>query len=121
MKKISTFILLISLAWLPVQVAFASSFVSSMSDTNQVHSMDHSQNQEQTSHCQMEQAATDCCGEDSACNQMDNGCYQSVSFVAVTQDTHQTILYSSYSDKNIYNHPMIGLSSLSAYRPPRFI
>lgn len=118
MKKISIFVLLISLAWLPIQVAFASSFVSSMQDSAIESASLH---QEETSHCQMEQAMPDCCGEDSACNQMDNSCHQSVSFVAVTQDPHQTILYSSYSDKNIYNHPMISLSSLSAYRPPRFI
>jgi len=118
MKKISILVLLISLAWLPIQVAFASSYVSSMPDSAIESTPLH---QEKTSHCQMEQAMPDCCDEDSACNQMDNGCHQSVHFVAVTHDANQSILYSSYSDKNIYNHPLISLPSLSAYRPPRFI
>ena len=120
MKKISIFFLLISLAWLPTQVAFASSFVSSMSDSAIESAPLH---REKTSHCQMEmeQAMADCCGGDSVCNQMDNGCHQSVHFVAVTQDANQTILFSNYSNKNIYNHPLMSLSSLSAYRPPRFI
>ena len=118
MKKISIFILLISLAWLPIQVAFASSYVSFMSDSTIESASLH---QEEPSHCKMEQAMPDCCGEDSACTQMDNGCHQSVHFVAVTHDANQPILYSKYSSNNTYNIPMIGLSSLSAYRPPRFI
>ena len=117
MKKISLFILLISLAWLPVQVAFASSFVSSLTSELQI----TQQEQDKKPHCQMEQVLADCCGQDSACNQMDNGCHQSGSFIAITAEASHSIFTPHHKTQNTYNYPMIGLSSLSAYRPPRLI
>jgi len=57
MKNISLIILLISIAWLPIQVAFASSFLSSMRTDTVMQAQVSAQqdmNQNQEPHCQMQ-------------------------------------------------------------------
>jgi len=126
MKKISLIILLISIAWLPIQVAFASSFLSSMTTDTVMQAQvsiqqDASQNQKPPCHMQGQMQDADCCSQDSTCNQMESGCGQLVSFVGLAQQHQQSVAIPDTILEHFYNYPLVSFSSLSAYRPPRFI
>jgi len=126
MKKISLILLLISIAWLPIQVAFASSFLSAMTtDTVMPAQVSVQQDtaQNQKPHCQMQgqMQGADCCSQDSTCNQMESGCGQLVSFVGLAQQPQQSVAIPDTILEYFYNQSLVSFSSLSAYRPPRYI
>lgn len=127
-KKISLYILIASLTWLPIQVAFASSFGMSSNtakETTLTSSMlnvsvskQSSQQLEKSSHCDTTQHEKDCCSQGGACSQMDHDCSHCVSFVAMAQDVQQNNHPQNFTIRTSYNHRLTGVTSFSAYRPP---
>lgn len=138
-KKLSLYLLVISLAWLPVQVTFASSFVISShaaADIISIHSEAVQSNLSEasyskvgnfktgladSSHCESIQKEKNCCEQSSACSQMGHDCTHCVSFIAMMQDAQQKFTTQSYTNNNTYNQRLTGVKNLSTYRPPCFI
>ena len=121
-KKISLYLLVASLTWLPVQVTFASSFVMSSNTAMQSTltspiAFNSQQQLEKSSHCDTTQHEKDCCSDGGACSQMDD-CNHCVSFIAMTLDAQQNFSPQQYTIQAIYNQRLTSVTSLSAYRPP---
>jgi len=128
-KKISLYLIIAALTWLPVQVTLAASFIMPANMTMQSNSaspvIDPSlarlgaQQIENTSPCHMNTHEEDCCSQTSACSQMGHDCNHCVSFVAITPSTQLQISPQHYSIQTFYSHRLTSVASLSAYRPPR--
>ena len=120
MKKISLYILIVSLTWLPVQVTFAVSIVDIEKEVTFL-----SASTGQANHCNMTESthelAENCCTEsmDTGCSQMEHDCHQSVSFVAMAQNYLTNNFLVSTTEKTIFNQNLNSIPSLSAYRPPQ--
>ena len=130
-KQISLYLLIASLTWLPIQVTFASAFVLSSNVATHNNSTPQFANVSQTdkvsqsaqpsddmSHCKTMQDKKDCCSDGGTCSQMDHDCNHCVSFVTIAQDAQQKFSPQHYTNHNIYNQSLTGVTSLSAYRPP---
>jgi len=133
-KKISMCFLIIALGWFPVQSAFAaSSMLHSSSDmtkalTQQISVKTESQKYNAalgtTSHCDMamadaQQDKMNCCSQSGMCDQFGHNCNYCVSFIAITQNTQLELFIPRYTIQHIYNRILIGMTSLTTYRPPR--
>ena len=124
MKKISLYILIISLGWLPIQVTASSSFFVSTSATAPTELTSLSVGQSdlaKSAHCETQQSVSDCCNDVNGCSHIDHDCNHCVSFVAMSQDFQTKILSSTYYLQHSYSQPLIGSSSHSEYRPPRSV
>ncbi len=132
-KKISIFLLVISLGWFPVQVTFATSFVMSDSSVARVarqvdtptslhaaHKAEKYTADKSMAHCDMhEKNFKDCCSSDSACAQADQDCGHCLNFIAMTPEKQQAIFIPLYAVQNSYAYTLSGITNISAYRPPR--
>jgi len=134
-KKISMCFLIIALGWVPVQSAFAaSSMLHSSNDmikalTQQISVNTESQKRNPglgaTNHCDMamaddvQQDKMNCCTQSGMCDQFGHNCNHCVSFIAITQNTQLKLFIPRYTIQHIYNSILIGMTSLTTYRPPR--
>jgi len=134
-KKYILYLVIVAVSWLPVHVAFAASLsMPTLASVKTVTNIELSKMQVapvaqvfrgatsssmssmgDMMHCDMPQA--DCCSDNATCNQMD--CSQCVSFVALAQQATPTIHHPLYRIQYSYHQPLMGLTTLSAYRPPR--
>jgi len=134
-KKISMTLLIISLGWLPVQVASASSFIMPDSNaarvmvavqagsglslaTHENHSTEKYTAEESTVHCEMHKITKDHCSNQSSCNS-DQDCEHCLHFMAMAHVQQQANFLPFYSTKNSYAYSLSGITNVSAYRPPR--
>lgn len=134
-KKISMALLIVSLGWLPVQVASASSFFMSDSNAAKVmvamqadsglslavhenHNTEKSTAEKSAVHCEMHKITKDHCTNKSACNS-DQDCEHCLHFMAMAQVQQQANFLPFYSIQNSYAYSLSGITNVSAYRPPR--
>ena len=125
-KKISMFLLVISLGWFPIQVTFATSFVIPDSNAAQAataashatHKI-KSNTDKSIAHCNMHKELKDCCSNNSACEKSDQDCGHCLHFIAMTHERQQAIFLPLYAVQNSYAYTLSGITNISAYRPPR--
>lgn len=130
-KKISTSLLIISLAWLPVQVSLAMSFTGSNIDkpdavsrmsvrTAVVYQLKTLSAEKSTGHCAMHNKLKNCCADESDCGQMEHDCTSHcLNFAAVTLEYSQIIIPERYRTKNSHASILSGITNVPGYRPPR--
>ena len=134
-KKTMLYIVIAAVAWLPVQVAFAASFVMpasapvQMSATNPSSSVaakqsgprmqDQAMEDMNMAHCDMHKKVKECCQSDTACNMSDQECSKCLSFVAMSY-LHQLPQFAiQYQTQYNFYQPLIGTSHFLDIRPPK--
>lgn len=129
-KKTMLYIVIAAVAWLPVQVAFAASFVMpasapmQMTATNPSSSVaakqaDAAKEQMNMAHCDMHKKVKECCQSDTACNMSDQECNKCLSFVAMSY-LHQLPQFAiQYQTQYNFYRPLIGTIQFLDIRPPK--
>jgi len=142
--KTTIYIMMLMMAWLPVQSSFAQSFMLSGSGTNlnastaeqshQNHAMhgQYSQNQynqdsvaqQDSSHCNTKsytQTSSDCCSSMTSCDIPNHDCQNCVSFVAITSSDLRMFSSQTLNITTSHQPTLTGIKHLLDDRPPCFI
>ena len=128
------YLIIAAVAWLPVQVAFAASFIMPVSTpvemsagmtTNPSHGMVMTKSAGQVNagmtmaHCDMHKNVKQCCQSDTACNMSDQECSKCLTFVAMSYYYQQPHFVIQYQTQYHLPQPLIGTTHLTDLRPPR--